>query len=82
MQAAAQKAQDRWSAWGLAEHGRGITCEFRGVDEVLPGEWPSHARVHFEYVTVEGASWRVSTLAYNAVARGIPAPAQLINAWR
>eukprot|EP00974_Lingulodinium_polyedra_P056479 5432349-Lingulodinium_polyedra.AAC.1 len=45
--AAALKAQGHWTAWGLAEHGRRITCEFRGEGEVLPGERPSHAPARF-----------------------------------
>ena len=82
MQVAALKAQDRWAAWGLAEHGRSITCEFRGEDQVPPGEWPSRGRVHFEYSTAEGVSVKVSCGAHNVAARGVPAPAHLIKAWR
>ena len=59
-----------------------MTCEFRGLDEVPEGERRSHAHARFESATVDGASCTVSSRANDIAARGVPAPADLIKAWR
>ena len=46
--AAAHAAQERWSTWGLAAHGRALTCTYIGQDAVAEGERARRAAVCFE----------------------------------